>query len=356
MLKGVANLLTTLTCLLACGCGQPMGVVFPPTVSQLVWPSGEQPARIRYVGQLTANEDLKPGKSSLDAIGQAIFGKPDRHALVLPFAVCTDGADRVFVADSSAKIVHVFDLNSRHYAQWKPKEKEPQFSQPVGIAWDARGRLLVSDSVAGTIFVLDGQGRYQGQIGKGALKRPCGISVQPATGRIYVADSAAHQIVIFSPTGEEVARLGRRGTSPGEFNFPIDVTVDHQGRIYVADALNSRVQQIAPDLKTFRVIAGRGDTPGSFAQPKCLSVDNEDHLYVVDNRFEAVQIFDPDGQLLLNFGQEGHGPGEFWLPTGIFIDAKNRIWIADSYNKRVQVFDYLSVAPTAAISLPEKKQ
>ncbi len=291
----------------------------------------------------------------MEGLGQAIFGKPDKHGMITPFAVCTDGVNRLFVADSGARLVHVFDLATRRYAQWAPAEKQPQMALPIGIAWDPAGRLLVSDSVAGAIFVFDAQGKYTGLLGKNLLKRPCGIAIHPLTKQVFIADSAAHQIVVLSPAGEEVTRIGRRGMRPGEFNFPVDVAVDHLGRVYVADALNFRVQQISPDLKTSQIIGGRGDMPGYFAQPKCLDVDGEDHLYVVDNRFEAAQIFDSDGHLLLNFGSEGRGPGQFWLPTGIFIDPKNRIWVADSYNHRVQVFDYLAGTAPLPATQPEAR-
>ena len=355
MIKDFGILLSVLLCITLGGCGQKPGVMFAPPAAPLVWPGGGEPARIRYVGQLATNEDLKPGRSSLDSISQALFGKADIHSMLTAFAVCTDGADRVFVADSNAQLIHVFDLKSRRYAQWKPSKKQPQFSQPVGITWDPSGRLLVSDSVAGTIFVFDTQGRYTGQIGRGLLKRPCGLAVHPMTGRIYVADSVAHQVVVLSPAGDEAMRIGHRGTAPGEFNFPINLAIDRQGRLYVVDALNFRVQQFAPDLKTIKLIGEKGDVPGSFAQPKGVALDSEDHLYVLDNQFEAVQIFDPAGQLLLDFGKEGHAAGEFWLPTGIFIDARNRIWVADSYNRRVQIFDYLASPPAAETPLPEAK-
>ncbi len=348
-------ILLCLCCMAAVGCGRAAGVVFPPPSQQITWPGGDEPARIRYVGQLATSADLKPAQSSLQTISQAIFGKADIESMLTPFAVCTDGANRVFVADSNAQLVHVFDLSTRHYERWKPGDDFPPFSQPVGIAWDPKGRLLVSDSVAGTIVTFDAKGQYKGRIGSSSLKRPCGITVQPGTGRIYVADAVAHQVVVLSPAGEEVMRIGKRGVGPGEFNFPTDVAIDRQGRLYVADALNFRVQQIAPDLKSFRQIGSRGDMAGQFAQPKCIGVDSEDHLYVVDNRFETVQIFDSEGQLLLIFGKEGRGPGEFWLPTGIFIDAKNRIWIADSYNRRVQAFDYLAAAPSTMAAHPENK-
>jgi DNA-binding beta-propeller fold protein YncE len=261
--------------------------------------------------------------------------------MLTPYALCTDGGDRLFVADSNAQLVHVFDLKTRRYAQWRPPEEQRQFSQPVGIAYDPAGRLLVSDAMAGVLFAFDASGNFLGELGAEALKRPCGIAVHPPTSRIYVADAGTHQVVVLSREGQEVSRLGKRGTRLGEFNYPTNVALDRQGRLYVSDSLNFRVQQIMPDMSSVRQIGSKGDLPGYFAQPKGVAVDSADHLYVIDSQFESVQIFDAEGRLLLDFGQEGREPGRFWLPTSVFIDPNDRIWVADSYNQRVQVFDYV---------------
>lgn len=321
-------------------CTQPAGVIFPPLAQPIQWPEPPEPPRIQYVGQLLTNKDLKPPRPMLESLAETIMGKRDAFGMLTPFALCTDDADRLFVADSNAQLVHVFDLKTRRYARWKATSAQPQFSQPVGIAWDPSGRLLVSDSIAGAIFTFDTNGNYTGQLGVGILSRPCGILVHPLTSRIYVADAGTHQIVVLNSTGQQLARIGQRGSEPGQFNFPTSLAMDHQGRLYVCDSLNFRIQQILPDMKTARQIGSKGDMPGYFASPKSLAIDSDDHLYVVDNQFESVQIFDSTGLLLLAFGEEGHGPGQFWLPNGIFIDGNNRVWIADCYNQRVQVFDY----------------
>lgn len=326
---------------IAAGCSTPAGVIFPDLPNAPRWPGPPDQPRIRYVGQLQSNVDLKPGVSFGEKLNRAIFGKNPTQTMLTPFAVCTDNVSRVFVADSNAQVVHVFDLKTRKYSQWRPENKYKRFDQPVGIAYDPGGRLLVSDSVAACIYVFNADGKYTGTIGNGHFMRPCGLTIHSITRRIYVADSAAHQVVVLSANGQELVRVGKRGNLPGEFNFPISVAIDRQGRLYVADALNFRVQQIAPDMKTVQVFGRKGDAPGYFSQPKCVAVDNEDHVYVVDNQFESVQVFNSDGALLMDFGEEGRGPGQFWLPTGLFIDFGNRIWIADSYNRRLQVFDYL---------------
>ncbi len=324
----------------AAGCARSAGVVFPPVTPPIVWPGAPEAARIAYVGEIRTRADLKPGVDPLAGLGDAMFGEKSDQALVTPYAVATDGADRVFVADSAARVVHVFNLASRDYAQWRPGDKP--FGQPVGLAWDASGkRLLVADSVAGTIEVFDTDGKWAGSFAGGLAQRPTGIAIDANRGRIFIADVAAHQVVIVSPDGALLARLGQRGSGLGEFNFPTAVAVDSVGRLYVSDTLNFRVQQFSADFKPLRQIGAKGDMPGYFSQPKGIAIDGDDHLYVVDAQFEAVQIFDADGRLLLGFGEEGRGPGEFWLPSGIAIDVHDRIWIADGYNRRIQVFDYL---------------
>ena len=324
------------------GCGQPAGQLFPPPLKPMVWPNPPDPARIQYVGQLATTADLHAAVSFGQSFGENVFGKGPTYSMLTPYAVCTDEADRLFVADTNAQIVHVFDLKSRQYSRWAPPNAAKRFSQPVGLAYNvAAHRLYVSDSVAGVIYALDPNGNQVNSFGEGYALRPCGMCFDARTGRLLVADSESHQVLVFTADGKPLGRLGRRGTGLGEFNFPTNVACDSKGLIYVSDSLNFRVQQFSPDLKPIRQLGKKGDSPGYFGQPKGIAVDTQDHLYVIDANFEAVQIFNDQGQLLLDFGQEGTGPAQFQLPAGIWIDRRNRIWIADSYNRRVQVFDFL---------------
>jgi DNA-binding beta-propeller fold protein YncE len=328
------------------GCAKPAGPVFPPLANPPVWPGGSEKPRVKYVGQLVTSADLKPAVGFGEGISNAIFGKKAIFSMLSPYAVCTDGADRLFVADSNAQLVHVFNLKTRKYERWTPDNPEKRFAMPVGLAWDPQGqggRLFVSDSVAAKVYIFDSAGKQVGTTADGVFQRPAGLAYDPRTQRLYVADTAAHHVVILSPAGVPLVVLGSRGTRPGYFNFPTNVALDSQGRLYVSDSLNFRVQQYSPDYRMVRVIGKKGDMPGYFGQPKGVAVDSQDHLYVVDANFEAVQVFDSDGRLLMDFGSEGHKQGEFWLPAGVYIDRSNRIWIADTYNRRVQVFDYLPV-------------
>src|SRR5262249_37928022 len=186
----------------------------------------------------------KPAVGFGESLGSALFGKKPVYSMLSPYAVCTDESDRLFVADSNAQFVHLFDLRTRQYAQIRPANASKRFGQTVGIAYDsAAGRLFVSDSALARIFVFNRDGSASGEIGAGTVQRPCGLAWDGRAQRLFVADTGLHQVLIFSPTGTLLARLGSRGTALGQFNFPTNVTLDTRGRIYVSDSLNFRVQQ-----------------------------------------------------------------------------------------------------------------
>src|SRR5205823_2354802 len=75
------------------GCARPAGVVFPPLAQPIVWPPAPERARVRYVGQLTTEADLKPAVPFGQQLGQVLFGKREVRSMLTPFAVCTDGGD-----------------------------------------------------------------------------------------------------------------------------------------------------------------------------------------------------------------------------------------------------------------------
>lgn len=340
--RWLLTLLLPLGVTLAPGCARPAGVLFAPADGAQVWPVPPDAPRIRFVGEIRSAADLRPGRSAGEGLVSVLFGSEPTPGMVSPMGVCTDGADRVFITDSTAQVLHVLDLRTRKYERWTPGEGEPEFLSPVAVAFDeAGGRVLVADSGVGAVFAFDLRGRFQGLLGRGVVSRPCGVAVQPVTGLVAVADVAAHEVVLLSREGARVGGVGGRGGAAGKFNFPTYLAFDGDGRLYVSDSLNFRVQVFSPELGAVAQIGGKGDMPGYFAQPKGVAVGPQGQVFVTDANFEAVQVFDRGGALLMTFGREGRGPGEFWLPAGVAVDAKGRVWIADSRNQRVQVFELI---------------
>lgn len=62
-----------------------------------------------------------------------------------------------------------------------------------------------------------------------------GVTVDEATGRIFVADRPNDRVVVFEPSGVYAGTLGRPGDGPGEFRDPDAVSMDPSGSLVVWD-------------------------------------------------------------------------------------------------------------------------
>ncbi|HEV2146821.1 MAG TPA: 6-bladed beta-propeller [Longimicrobiaceae bacterium] len=71
-----------------------------------------------------------------------------------------------------------------------------------------------------------------------------GLAVDRA-GRIYAADGVSQEIRIFSPAGDPVSSIGRRGRGPGEFTGLQDVAVGRGDSLFAFDPVLQRVSVYA---------------------------------------------------------------------------------------------------------------
>jgi len=318
----------------------------PATDRDPVWPLPPEPARIRYVTSYRGANDFSAKKKS-SGWKTLVFGRdstapeaPD--TLVKPYGVAAGTDGRVYVSDTASRRVFVFDAE-RRTVSFLGDRQPAKLAKPTGVAVDASGTVFVADATHNRIFGFAPTGEFVIAIGRdGDLESPAGMAIDADRQLLYVADSRKHQVFCFSTTdGAAVRTIGRRGSEPGEFNFPTNVSVDKEGRLYVTDTLNFRIQSFDLEGRPLGAFGTLGDTPGSLNRPKGIGVDDEGHVYVADTSFNNFQIFDREGQLLLYVGSVGSGPGEFYLPAGLFIDKRNRVYVVDQGNARVQVFQYL---------------
>lgn len=317
------------------GCAPLLGQITNP-----VQPGGVA----EYVGELRNAKDVQGKGFWFKRAIKAVVGIDDREkALLLPNGVHVDGRGRVLVADTRARVVHVFDRQRRRYQALHASDSDP-FLAPIAVTTDASARIYVSDSVRSRIFVFSPDGKFLRTLGglgreESIFQRATGIAIDRKRERLYVVDTAAMRVVVLSLDGRELLRIGARGTGPGEFNFPTHIALAPDGSFWVADSLNFRVQHFDPEGVFLGSFGKHGDMPGNFEVPKGVAVDNEGRVLVVEGRADRVQAFDSTGRLLFVFGQTGNQPGDLFLPTGISFDGASRqLFVADSYNGRVEIF------------------
>ncbi len=334
-------LLTVVLSGLAACSPAPVRVSFDPEITpDLVWPSAPDAPRIAFLGAFATPGDVGVSRSTLSRIWDLVAGSPP-DTLVQPMAVAaTAGGGRIFIADPGSQMVYLFDRTRGRFERLRRADDQP-LPSPVGLALGPDGRLFLTDSQLGGVFTAEpGSSVLHPLALQEELAQPTGIALDPGSGRLFVAETAAHRVSVFDRAGRLLERIGSRGTGDGEFNFPTYLWLD-AGRLIVADSLNFRVQLFDTQNRFTGSVGALGSAPGSLPRPKGVAVDSLGHIYVVDGLLHDVQIFDRDGALLMAFGAQGEQPGEFWLPSGLWIAPDDTIYVADSRNRRVQVFRYV---------------
>ncbi len=189
-----------------------------------------------------------------------------------------------------------------------------------------------------TIFQFDLDGKRLKQFGAGLFAWPHGMFVDGA-GHVWVTDAVGfgdpppglgHVIYKFSPDGELLMTLGRKGVAgdgPDTFNQPSDVLVAPNGDIFVADGHgaggNNRIVKLTAEGRFIKQWGVTGEADGEFRDPHALAMDSRGRLFVGDRGNSRIQIFDQDGTHLATWKQFGR-------PSGLFIDANDILYATDS--------------------------
>jgi len=66
---------------------------------------------------------------------------------------------------------------------------------------------------------------------------------------LAITDGSEHQVVVFDTAGREIARLGRSGRGPGDFNAVVALLANERGELAVADLALSRVSYFDARLR-----------------------------------------------------------------------------------------------------------
>lgn len=197
------------------------------------------------------------------------------------------------------------------------------------------------------------------------LNHPGGICYDEK-GRLYVADTGNHRILVFSPELKLVRSIGSQGQEPGRFVRPSDVAVDPQGRLVAADAGNNRIQILSERGAPLKAIGGPspGNANGQFRNPNRVTTDENGHIIVSDTGNNRIQVFDRAGKHVFTLANRGGpmpvelikpgpggkkkprdwqrtDPGQFNEPGGVFYDRElKRLFVANGWNCRCEVLDY----------------
>ncbi|HIJ83338.1 MAG: 6-bladed beta-propeller [Magnetococcales bacterium] len=322
-----------------------------PETSEIYWPRPPELPRYVWESVIHGVKDIQLNKKDQGKALSFLFPETDedKPVFIKPVRIAAQGG-RIFVTDTMARAIHVFDAGRRRYYQFGFR-REGAVDKPLGIALDQKGLIYVADSKKKSIIVYDQLGLWVKLIGdEKTLTNPVAVGVSPTGDRVYALDnggpsSQAHRMVIFDQEGKQQdAPVGRRGQNDGEFNYPTDISVGTDGRVYVLDSGNFRIQVFDRDGRFLKKWGKIGQGLGQFARPRAIAVDKDNLVYVLDGAFANLQVFNDQGQLLLPIGErsKADGPGTFAAPSGVATDETGRVYVIDQWLKKVEILRKLS--------------
>ncbi|KYG82210.1 NHL domain-containing protein [Roseivirga echinicomitans] len=236
--------------------------------------------------------------------------------------------------------------------------------RPTSIMFSQDGDFYITTNRFGTIEKMNGKadrftlaGSDPGYVdGTGAtaqFRNPLGLAID-SEGNLIIADTDNHLIRKVSPSGVVSTFAGStRGYQDGSknvarFDMPTDVVIDKIGNIFIVDSGNNRIRKIdqSGNVTTFAgSSAGFADGLGQSAQfnsPLYIAVDPYNNLYVVDRFNHKVRKIDASGNVSTIAGSTSgfyDGSAEeskFNTLAGIAIDHAGNIIVADAGNSRIR--------------------
>jgi DNA-binding beta-propeller fold protein YncE len=299
-------------------------------------------AGLSFVRAFSSADDVRgPSHPILDRTLDIIAGPKDPEArmdaLQSPSALTTDSNDRVFVADASAKAVHIFDFVHSKYGLLD--KGSDRLSAPVSLAVDGQDNLYVSDKRSGTILVYDSAGKFRNSLGslsggESYFESPAGIAIDVTTGHIYVCDTRRHMIIVMDDRGRLIAKAGKRGGGdrPGEFKLPSQAVIAGN-ELFVLDGGNARIQIFDTALHFRRAVSL------AYADHRTgLAVDGHSNIYVSDPVLNRIAVFSPEGHPLYTFDPGTIKDANFSRPSTMWISAGACLYVVDSQSNRVGLF------------------
>lgn len=242
----------------------------------------------------------------------------------------------IAVADEGRRGIHFIDLKKKRY-KFLDSACGIDLITPLAVTFLNEKYLALTDP-ANHLVCFKGLGKEDDVKPDIEFLNPVGLALD-STGNIIVVDSHQHSIFKLTGDGKEVWRTGGRGNKDENLNFPTFVAY-YDGKIFIVDTLSYAVK-IFKDNGEFLGKFGRpGDGTGDFGKPKGIAIDKNGNIHVADSLFDVVQVFDLSGNFLTWYGGSGEKEGNLLHPSGIRI-INDDIYVVNSLNARIEVYRYV---------------
>lgn len=293
-----------------------------------------------------------------------------------PGIVAEDSQGNIYVADINQRRVRKIDVNGT-VTTLDLLTANP--IRPRGLAIDANDNLYISDfdqhyilkvtfDQSGTLTLQEfagvsgSPGFSNGGGTNGLLKNPMGMAFD-SQGNLIVADWGNSAIRKIDTNGNittiagngTVGNLDGTGTA-ATFERPIDVAITSDGAIFVADVQSHSIRKIATNGTVTRFagsdsgVQGYRDGVGTFVrfrEPAAIVADGDDNLYIADAGNNTIRKLEPNQRVTgLTSDQAGNVDGDlntalFNRPAGVgLVRGTNNLYVGGGNNHTIRKIEF----------------
>jgi hypothetical protein len=238
--------------------------------------------------------------------------------------------------------------------------------QVIGMRGRMPGRLdyprAADVAPDGSVAVIDKSGRVQrfapdgSFVGGWRMPRtdngmPTGVTID-RHGRLWIADTHEHRVLICAADGTELGSFGRYGRDAGEFVYPTDVLVLDDAdparcTVVVSEyGGNDRLQWFdvgvsagAAQARAVRSVGSQGSGIMQFLRPQSMARMTDGSIAVADACNHRIVLLSEDGQWQRAVGEPGRELGQLSYPYGVLASASGDLLVAEFGNNRIQCMD-----------------
>ncbi len=222
---------------------------------------------------------------------------PGASVLNAPAKIAVGSDGTIYAVDASKKRIAKFSASGQYLGAIS-------LSGVSAVAVSANGTLYAGSHQNYAVAVIK-NGNITGYLGKGPgeFLSIRDIAVDPASDRVYVADSAADEVKIYSASGKSMGAIA-------PLHLPVGIAVAN-GKIYVLDkpeipdplsatpaaTTGTRISVFGSDYVLLATIDDTGDFSMTF-RPTDLAVSSSGVIYVSDTGTRSVLLFSSAGTYL----------------------------------------------------------
>jgi len=238
-------------------------------------------------------------------------------------SIDVDGQGRIYVGEYQGGRVQVFAPDGTFLTQWHAARDLPL----RGLAVTRGGEVILAQG--GELLRFEGaSGEPLGPV----TSAPGGfddIAVTPDGHLLASSYSAGDDaLVVLDQDGETLLALSNAVSGQtGDSELDVRVAADGQGNLLGLGTFNETVVVFSPEGRYLNRVGSAGDEPGQLRAPSSIEVDGQGRIYVGD--VDGVEVYHPDGRHLTTLEVDGFPFGLAFAQDGrlLVVNGSRVVWL-----------------------------